>query len=114
MGDEVVIRSWELHGEGREFEKISDEFGKAAQQLESGLAALGAPWGSDGPGAPFGTAYGEAREGALAGLQGLSERLGRIGRGLHTMADNSERTDQDISADFTAPSLNHPTATGRA
>ncbi|GAA2124622.1 hypothetical protein GCM10009759_76430 [Kitasatospora saccharophila] len=114
MGDEVVIRSWELHGEGREFEKISDEFGRAAKQLESGLAGLGAPWGSDEPGTPFGTAYGEAREGALAGLQGLAERLDRIGRGLHTMADSTERTDQDISADFNAPSLNHPTATGRA
>ncbi|BAJ29200.1 MULTISPECIES: hypothetical protein [Kitasatospora] len=114
MGDEIVIRSWELHGEGREFEKISDEFSSAAKQLESGLAALGAPWGPDEPGKPFGAAYGEAREGALAGLQGLSERLGRVGQGLHTMADSSERTDQEISADFTAPSANRPAATGRA
>ncbi|MFF0293319.1 WXG100 family type VII secretion target [Kitasatospora sp. NPDC004615] len=114
MGDKVVIRSWELHGEAKEFETVSNEFGSAAKQLESGLAALGAPWGGDAPGKPFGTAYGEAREGVLAGLQGLSERLGRIGRGLHSMADNMERTDSEVSADFNAPSSNHPTATGRA
>lgn len=114
MGDKVVIRSWELHGEGREFETVSTEFGSAAKQLESGLAALGTPWGGDAPGKPFGVAYGEAREGVLAGLQGLAERLGRIGQGLHTMADSVERTDSEISADFNAPSLNHPTATGRA
>ncbi|RKE19738.1 WXG100 family type VII secretion target [Streptomyces sp. TLI_171] len=114
MSDKLVIRSWELHGEGREFESISNEFGGAARQLESGLAALGAPWGADAPGQPFGAAYGEAREGVLAGLQGLAERLARIGAGLHTMADRTERTDQEISADFNAPSLNHPTATGRA
>ncbi|MEV4556727.1 hypothetical protein AB0K51_06985 [Kitasatospora sp. NPDC049285] len=112
MGDKFVIRSWEVHGEGREFEAISTEFAGAAKQLESGLAGLGSPWGQDAPGQPFGSAYGEAREGVLAGLQGLAERLGRIGQGLHTMADNAERTESDISADFNAPSLNHPGATG--
>ncbi|MFJ5230747.1 WXG100 family type VII secretion target [Kitasatospora sp. NPDC088391] len=114
MGEQIVVRSWELHGEGREFESVSNDFGGAAKQLESGLAALGAPWGSDAPGQPFGASYGEAREGVLAGLQGLAERLGRIGAGLHTMADNTVRTDQDISADFNAPSLNHPAGPGRA
>ncbi|MEV7118002.1 WXG100 family type VII secretion target [Kitasatospora griseola] len=114
MGDKVVIRSWELHGEGREFETVAKEFGGAAKQLESGLAALGAPWGGDAPGKPFGVAYGEAREGVLAGLQGLVERLGRIGQGLHSMADSMQRTDSEISADFNAPSLNRPAATGRA
>jgi len=100
MADKVLIKSWEVHGEGREFENISNDFARAALSLENGLAGLGTPWGADEPGAPFGTAYGEAREGVLAGLQGLASRLGTIGGGLHTMADSVERTDQDVRADF--------------
>ncbi|MER8185601.1 hypothetical protein [Kitasatospora sp. NPDC094015] len=101
MADRVLIKPWEVHGEGREFEAISREFGQAAAELENALAGLGTPWGQDAPGSGFGTAYGEAREGVLAGLQGLADRLGRIGAGLHTMAENAEGNEADVRADFT-------------
>ncbi|MEU9130180.1 hypothetical protein AB0D08_19080 [Kitasatospora sp. NPDC048540] len=103
MADRVVIKPWEVHGEGREFESISAEFGRAAAELEDGLAGLGTPWGQDGPGSGFGTAYGEAREGVLAGLQGLAERLGAVGGGLHAMADNADRNEAGVRADFSRP-----------
>ncbi|GJF29774.1 hypothetical protein KNE206_24740 [Kitasatospora sp. NE20-6] len=94
MTDKVLINPWELHGEGREFETVSNAFARAALDLENGLAALGTPWGRDEPGQGFGTAYEGAREGVLAGLQGLADRLGGVGSGLHTMADNAEHTDR--------------------
>ncbi|MFG2822555.1 hypothetical protein ACGFX4_24360 [Kitasatospora sp. NPDC048365] len=98
---DVRINTWEVHGEGREFETVSGEFQRAAVNLEQQLAGLGTPWGTDEPGVPFGGAYGEAREGVLAGLQGLADRLGRIGTGLHTMADSVEHTDRQVKVDFT-------------
>ncbi|WP_431679234.1 WXG100 family type VII secretion target [Kitasatospora sp. KL5] len=94
MADKVLIKPWELHGEGREFENVSNDFARAALELENGLAALGTPWGRDEPGEGFGTAYEGAREGVLAGLQGLADRIGGIGTGLHTMADNAEQADR--------------------
>ncbi|WP_371497781.1 hypothetical protein OG871_17665 [Kitasatospora sp. NBC_00374] len=101
MTDRVLIKPWEVHGEGREFEAISGDFAQAATELENSLAGLGTPWGTDEPGSGFAAAYGEAREGVLAGLQGLAERLGRIGGGLHAMADNADRNEADVKADFT-------------
>ncbi|GAA2745145.1 hypothetical protein [Kitasatospora cinereorecta] len=113
MADTVRINAWEVHGEGREFENISNDFARAALNLENQLAGLGTPWGTDQPGQPFGAAYTDAREGVLAGLQGLSERLGKIGAGLHTMADSVERTDQQVRSDFTGIDTGHATGGGR-
>ncbi|WP_354641187.1 WXG100 family type VII secretion target [Kitasatospora camelliae] len=112
MADKVVIKPWEVHGEGREFENISNDFGRAALDLENRLAGLGTPWGADEPGTGFGHAYGEAREGVLGGLQGLSERLRKIGAGLHTMADNAERNDGDVRADFSGLEAGLPNGGG--
>lgn len=100
MGDQVQIKPWEIHGEGREFENISGEFAQAASHLESQLATLGTPWGQDEPGSDFGTAYGEARDRVLAGLHGLADRLGGIGAGLHTMADNAAQNEDQVRSDF--------------
>ncbi|MEW1907034.1 hypothetical protein AB0442_01050 [Kitasatospora sp. NPDC085895] len=94
MADRVLLKPWELHGEGREFETVSNDFARAALDLENGLAALGTPWGRDEPGQGFGQVYEGAREGVLAGLQGLADRLGGVGTGLHTMADNAEQNEQ--------------------
>ncbi|MFD9128946.1 WXG100 family type VII secretion target [Kitasatospora sp. NPDC059571] len=102
MADRVLLKPWELHGEGREFEGVSNDFARAALDLENGLAALGTPWGRDEPGQGFGSAYEGAREGVLAGLHGLADRLGGIGTGLHTMADNAEHNDQDNRDAFRA------------
>jgi hypothetical protein len=94
------IKPWEVHGEGREFENISNDFARAALALEQGLAGLGTPWGNDEPGSGFGSAYGEAQPGILAGLHGLAGRLGGIGAGLHTMADQSSGADDDVRTTF--------------
>ncbi|MEU3569519.1 hypothetical protein AB0E96_13995 [Kitasatospora sp. NPDC036755] len=48
-GGEPVLKPRELRGEGREFEKLGGDPAKAATALERGLAALGAPWGTDRP-----------------------------------------------------------------
>ncbi|MET8697466.1 hypothetical protein ACFVUH_07360 [Kitasatospora sp. NPDC058032] len=99
-GGEFVIKPWELHGEGREFERISADFGKAATALEQGLAALGSPWGGDKPGSGFAAAYREAHGGLLGGLRGLAGRLGTVGAGLHGMAERTADTDTSAASGF--------------
>ncbi|GHH78666.1 hypothetical protein GCM10018781_54900 [Kitasatospora indigofera] len=99
-GEHFSVKPWEMHGEGREFEQISNDFARAALGLEQSLAALGTPWGQDEPGSGFGGGYQETREAVLGGLHGIADRLGKIGTGLHTMADSVADTDAGISADF--------------
>lgn len=107
---EFLIKPWEVRGEGREFEKISNDFARAAGVLEQGLTGLGTPWGGDEPGTGFGTAYTEAQGMLLAGLNGLADRLGGIGTGLHTMAEHADRTDSDVSADLAKVDTGRPLA----
>ncbi|MFF7457644.1 hypothetical protein [Kitasatospora sp. NPDC008115] len=99
-GSGFVIKPWELHGEGREFEKISADFGKAATALEQGLAALGSPWGADLPGSGFAAAYREAHGGLVGGLRGLAGRLGTVGAGLHGMAERTSDADTSAASGF--------------
>ncbi|WP_441245469.1 WXG100 family type VII secretion target [Kitasatospora sp. McL0602] len=105
-GGDFVLKPWELHGEGREFENISNDFGRAAMTLEQGLAGLGTPWGTDKPGHAFGAAYTEAQPQLVAGLHGLASQLGSVGTGLHTMADSVSGTEDEVAASFAPGS--HP------
>ncbi|MEV6974663.1 hypothetical protein [Kitasatospora sp. NPDC093806] len=99
-GNSFVIKPWELHGEAREFERIAQDFGKAATALEQGLAALGSPWGLDRPGTGFATVYREAHGGLLGGLRGLAGRLGQVGAGLHGMAERTADADSSAASGF--------------
>ncbi|WP_405365758.1 hypothetical protein [Kitasatospora sp. NBC_00039] len=99
-GGKFVIKPWELHGEGREFEKISQDFGKATATLEQALAALGSPWGLDKPGSGFAAVYKDAHGGLLGGLRGLAGRLGQVGSGLHTMAERTADADTSAATGF--------------
>ncbi|MER7750655.1 hypothetical protein [Kitasatospora sp. NPDC097643] len=99
-GGEFVIKPWELHGEGREFERIGRELGKAVGALERGLGALGTPWGTDAPGSGFAAVYGHAHGELAAGLRGLAGRLGQVGTGLHTMAERVSDADTTAAAGF--------------
>ncbi|MGV9265207.1 hypothetical protein ACWDRR_11145 [Kitasatospora sp. NPDC003701] len=95
-----AIKPWEVHGEGREFEKISEDFGKAAATLEQSLTALGSPWGLDKPGSGFAAVYKDARGGLLGGLRGLAGQLGQVGSGLHTMAERTVDAETTAAAGF--------------
>ncbi|MEU1504851.1 hypothetical protein [Kitasatospora sp. NPDC005748] len=99
-GGTFALKPWELHGEGREFEKISEDFGKAVSTLEQSLAALGSPWGQDRPGSGFAAAYKDARGGLLGGLRGLAGQLGQVGSGLHTMAERTVDAETAAAAGF--------------
>ncbi|MFG2903785.1 hypothetical protein ACGF13_01770 [Kitasatospora sp. NPDC048286] len=101
-GGEFVLRPWELHGEGREFEKLGGELAKAVTALEEGLAAIGAPWGADQPGSGFATVYGQARGELVGGLRGLAGRVAGVGAGLHTMAARTADTDSSAASGFGA------------
>ena len=97
---EFRLNPWEVHGEGREFENISNDFARAALTLEQGLSGLGTPWGTDEPGRGFGSAYGEAQPQLLGGLHALADKLAGIGSGLHTMADQASGTETEVTASF--------------
>ncbi len=99
-GEHFSVDPWEMHGEGREFEKISNDFARATLGLEQSLAGLGTPWGADEPGSGFAAEYQQARETLLGALHGIADRLGEIGTGLHGMADRVTDTDGGITADF--------------
>ncbi|WP_371480902.1 WXG100 family type VII secretion target [Kitasatospora sp. NBC_00315] len=99
-GEQFSVKPWEMHGEGREFETISNDFARAALALEQSLGGLGTPWGTDEPGSGFASEYQEAHRTVLGGLNGIADALGRIGTGLHTMADSVADTDAGITADF--------------
>ncbi|MGW6917129.1 hypothetical protein ACWGB8_25350 [Kitasatospora sp. NPDC054939] len=101
-GAEFTIKPWEVHGEGREFEKISADWARAAAALEQKLAALGTPWGLDRPGSAFAAAYREAQGSLLGGLNGLGGRLGHVGAGLHAMAERTADADTTAAAGFGA------------
>ncbi|MFG3226454.1 hypothetical protein ACGF07_16940 [Kitasatospora sp. NPDC048194] len=92
------LKPWELHGEGREFERIGGELGKAVGALEKGLAELGTPWGTDQPGSAFAAVYGPARGELLGGLKALAGGVGGVGAGLHAMAGRTTDTDT-VTAD---------------
>ncbi|MFH9352710.1 hypothetical protein [Kitasatospora sp. NPDC017646] len=95
-----VIKPWELHGEGREFEKLGRELGKAVSTLEKGLGALGTPWGADQPGGAFAAVYGPAHGELLGGLRALAGQVGQVGTGLHTMAERTTDTDTSTADGF--------------
>lgn len=107
-GEHFSVDPWEMHGEGREFEKISNDFARATLGLEQSLAGLGTPWGADEPGSGFAAEYQGARETVLGALHGIADRLGRIGTGLHGMADQVTDTDDGIGADFAATATSGP------
>ncbi|MFJ8470465.1 hypothetical protein [Kitasatospora sp. NPDC094011] len=99
-GAGFVLKPWELHGEGREFEKLGRELGKAVGALEKDLAVLGTPWGADRPGGAFAAVYGPARGELLGGLRALAGQLGGVGAGLHTMAERTTDTDTTTADGF--------------
>lgn len=111
-GGEFVLKPWELHGEGREFEKLGGELAKAVTTLEQGLAALGAPWGTDRPGSGFAAVYGQARGELVGGLRGLAGRVTGVGAGLHTMAARTADADSSAASGFGATAV--PGAAGSA
>ncbi|WP_316523078.1 hypothetical protein [Kitasatospora brasiliensis] len=102
---EFVLKPWELHGEGREFERIGGELAKAVTALEQGLAALGAPWGADQPGSGFAAAYGPARGELVGGLRELAGQVTDVGTGLHTMAARTADTDTSAAKGFGATAV---------
>ncbi|MBD0688779.1 hypothetical protein [Streptomyces sp. CBMA123] len=99
-GGSFALKPWELHGEGREFEKLGRELGKAVGTLEKDLAALGTPWGTDQPGSAFAAVYGPAHGELLGGLKALAGQVGGVGTGLHTMAERTTDTDTSTADGF--------------
>ncbi|MFJ7023368.1 WXG100 family type VII secretion target [Streptomyces sp. NPDC101117] len=79
-----------LRRQGQNFTDLGDDFAKASKQLESALEGLGEPWSDADFGDVFGEIYTPIRDGILASMDSLAERLQQIG---HTLQDNARTYD---------------------
>ncbi|MFE7894226.1 WXG100 family type VII secretion target [Streptomyces sp. NPDC057412] len=79
-----------LRRQGQNFTDLGADFTKASKQLESALEGLGEPWSEADFGDVFGEIYTPIRDGILASMESLAERLQQIG---HTLQDNARTYD---------------------
>ncbi|MGV9235099.1 WXG100 family type VII secretion target [Streptomyces nigra] len=79
-----------LRRQGQNFTDLGADFAKASKQLESALEGLGEPWSDADFGDVFGEIYTPIRDGILASMDSLAERLQQIG---HTLQDNARTYD---------------------
>ncbi|MFF4883171.1 WXG100 family type VII secretion target [Streptomyces nigra] len=80
----------ELRRQGQNFTDLGADFAKASKQLETALEGLGEPWSDADFGDVFGEIYTPIRDGILASMDSLAERLQQIG---HTLQDNARTYD---------------------
>ncbi|MFE0405642.1 WXG100 family type VII secretion target [Streptomyces nigra] len=79
-----------LRRQGQNFTDLGADFAKASKQLETALKGLGEPWSDADFGDVFGEIYTPIRDGILASMDSLAERLQQIG---HTLQDNARTYD---------------------
>ena len=79
-----------LRRQGQNFTDLGADFAKASKQLETVLEGLGEPWSDADFGDVFGEIYTPIRDGILASMDSLAERLQQIG---HTLQDNARTYD---------------------
>ncbi|MFC7911428.1 WXG100 family type VII secretion target [Streptomyces sp. JHA19] len=79
-----------LRRQGQNFTDLGADFAKASKQLETALEGLGEPWSDADFGDVFGEIYTPIRDGILASMGSLAERLQQIG---HTLQDNARTYD---------------------
>ncbi|MGP2440154.1 WXG100 family type VII secretion target [Streptomyces sp. JW3] len=86
-----------LRQQGQNFVQLGDGFSKASKGLQDTLEGLGEPWADAGFGEIFGQVYTPIRDGIIASMEGLAERLGTIGYNLQDMAQNYDGSDASNS-----------------
>ncbi|MFF5044418.1 WXG100 family type VII secretion target [Streptomyces nigra] len=79
-----------LRRQGQNFTDLGADFAKASKQLGTALEGLGEPWSDADFGDVFGEIYTPIRDGILASMDSLAERLQQIG---HTLQDNARTYD---------------------
>lgn len=79
-----------LRRQGQNFTDLGADFAKASEQLGTALEGLGEPWSDADFGDAFGEIYTPIRDGILASMDSLAERLQQIG---HTLQDNARTYD---------------------
>ena len=72
----------------------------AAAHAQLGAGEEGRPWGGDRLGAPFGAAYGGARDALLALVGTLAGGVSGAGRDLAGLAAGTEHADAESAAAF--------------
>jgi hypothetical protein len=79
-----------LRRQGQNFTDLGGDFAKASKQLASALDGLGEPWSDAVFVDVFCEIYTPVRDGILASLDSLAERMQQIG---HTLQDNARTYD---------------------
>jgi len=77
-------------------DEVVDGFAESLARFEETINGFGEPWGADDIGMLIGELYLGIHDLAMTCFEGNGEVLGQFADGLHTMADNFERAEQDI------------------
>ncbi|MEU6573384.1 hypothetical protein [Streptomyces sp. NPDC046805] len=86
-----------LRQQGRNFADLGGDFSNASKRHQNALEELGEPWEDADFGEIFGQVYTPIRDGILASMDSLAERLQHIGHNLQDMAGNYDASDASNS-----------------
>jgi phage-related minor tail protein len=76
---------------------VVDRFADTLEQFEATINGFGQPWGGDDVGSIIGELYLGIHDLAMTCFESNGELLGEFAHGLHTMADNFEATETEVT-----------------
>jgi hypothetical protein len=86
-----------MRGNAEGLDDVVDDFAESLARFENTINGFGEPWGADDIGTLIGELYLGIHDLAMSCFESNGEVLGQFADGLHTMADNFERAEQDIA-----------------
>jgi hypothetical protein len=95
--DAFDVETAVLRAQGGNFVELGSGFANSSKRLQSTLEGLGEPWEDADFGEIFGQVYTPIRDGILASMESLAERLQQIGHNLQDMAGNYDASDSSNS-----------------
>jgi hypothetical protein len=99
---ETEIYTDDLRRSGADLARVAEDLGNRFQGLMNGVSGLGAAFGNDDIGMIISESYNAVQQIAQESFTSIMESLQDFGTGLHRLAEDFERTEQDNVAGFDA------------